>query len=35
MTKEPQVRYHDADILEFVQRSAQHLMTMLRINREF
>ena len=24
-----QVRYHDADILEFEQRSAQHLMTML------
>lgn len=30
-----QVRYHDADILEFEQRSAQHLMTMLGINREF
>ena len=30
-----QVRYHDADILEFEQRSAQHLMTMLGITREF
>jgi len=30
-----QVRYHDADILEFERRSAQHLMTMLGINREF
>lgn len=30
-----QVRYHDADILEFEQRSTQHLMTMLGINREF
>ncbi|MFN9747911.1 MAG: helix-turn-helix domain-containing protein [Burkholderiales bacterium] len=29
------VRYHEADILEFEQRSAQHLMTMLGINREF
>lgn len=29
------VRYHDADILEFEQRSAQHLMTMLGIKREF
>jgi hypothetical protein len=30
-----QVRYHDADILEFEQRSAQHLMTMLGIKRDF
>ncbi|WP_265298666.1 helix-turn-helix domain-containing protein [Verminephrobacter eiseniae] len=30
-----QVRYHDADIVEFEQRSAQHLMTMLGITREF
>ena len=30
-----QVRYHDADVLEFEQRSAQHLMTMLGITREF
>ena len=30
-----QARYHDADILEFEQRSAQHLMTMLGITREF
>lgn len=30
-----QVRYHDADVLKFEQRSAQHLMTMLSINREF
>lgn len=30
-----QVRYHDADILEFEQRSAQHLMAMLGITREF
>ena len=30
-----QVRYHDADILDFEQRSAQHLMTMLGITREF
>jgi hypothetical protein len=30
-----QVRYHDADIIEFVQRSAQHLMTTLVITREF
>jgi hypothetical protein len=29
------VRYHEADILEFEQRSAQHVMTMLGINREF
>ena len=29
------VRYHEADILEFEQRSAQHLMTLLGINREF
>ena len=30
-----QVRYHDADILEFEQRSAQHLMAMPGITREF
>lgn len=30
-----QVRYHDADILEFEQRSAQHLITLLGITREF
>lgn len=30
-----QVRYHEADILEFERRSAQHLMTLLGINREF
>ncbi len=30
-----QVRYHDADIIDFEQRSAQHLMTMLGITREF
>ena len=29
------VRYHEADILEFERRSAQHLMTLLGINREF
>lgn len=29
------VRYHDADILEFERRSAQHLMTLLGITREF
>jgi hypothetical protein len=29
------VRYHEADILEFEHRSAQHLMTLLGINREF
>lgn len=29
------VRYHEADILEFERRSAQHLMTLLVINREF
>lgn len=29
------VRYHEADILEFESRSAQHLMTLLGINREF
>lgn len=29
------VRYHDTDILEFERRSAQHLMTLLGINREF
>jgi hypothetical protein len=30
-----QVRYHDADVLEFEQRSAQHLLTMLGITRGF
>lgn len=29
------VRYHEADILEFERSSAQHLMTLLGINREF
>lgn len=29
------VRYHEADILEFERRGAQHLMTLLGINREF
>lgn len=29
------VRYHEVDILEFEHRSAQHLMTLLGINREF
>ena len=29
------VRYHEADILDFELRSAQHLMTLLGINREF
>jgi hypothetical protein len=29
------VRYHEADILEFERRSAQHPMTLLGINREF
>ncbi|MFN3377360.1 MAG: helix-turn-helix domain-containing protein [Burkholderiaceae bacterium] len=29
------VRYHEADILEFERRSAQHLMTLLGIHREF
>lgn len=29
------VRYHEADVLEFERRSAQHLMTLLGINREF
>lgn len=29
------VRYHEAGILEFERRSAQHLMTLLGINREF
>ena len=29
------VRYHEADILEFERRRAQHLMTLLGINREF
>lgn len=29
------VRYHEADVLEFEQRGAQHLMTLLGINREF
>lgn len=29
------VRYHEADIIEFERRSAQHLMTLLGINREF
>lgn len=29
------VRYHEAGILEFEHRSAQHLMTLLGINREF
>ncbi len=29
------VRYHEADILEFERRSAQHLMTLLGIDREF
>lgn len=29
------VRYHEADILEFERRSAQHLMTLLGIKREF
>lgn len=29
------VRYHEADILEFEHRSAQHLMTLLGINRDF
>ena len=29
------VRYHETDILEFERRSAQHLMTLLGINREF
>ena len=29
------VRYHEADILKFEHRSAQHLMTLLGINREF
>ena len=29
------VRYHEADVVEFERRSAQHLMTLLGINREF
>jgi len=29
------VRYHETDVLEFERRSAQHLMTLLSINREF
>ena len=29
------VRYHEADIIDFERRSAQHLMTLLGINREF
>jgi len=29
------VRYHEANVLEFEQRSAQHLMTMLGIKRDF
>ena len=29
------VRYHEADILKFERSSAQHLMTLLGINREF
>ena len=29
------MRYHEADIIEFERRSAQHLMTLLGINREF
>lgn len=29
------VRYHEADIIEFERRSAQHLMTLLGISREF
>ena len=29
------VRYHEADVLEFERRSAQHLMTLLGINPEF
>lgn len=29
------VRYHEADVLEFERRGAQHLMTLLGINREF
>lgn len=29
------VRYHEADVIEFERRSAQHLMTLLGINREF
>ncbi len=29
------MRYHEADILEFERRSAQHLMALLGINREF
>lgn len=28
------VRYHEADILEFERRSAQHLMTLLGVNRD-
>jgi len=29
------VRYHEADVLEFERRGAQHLMILLGINREF
>jgi hypothetical protein len=29
------VRYHEADVLEFERRGAQHLMTLLGINRAF
>lgn len=29
------VRYHEADVLEFERRGAQHLMTLLGIDREF
>lgn len=29
------VRYHESDIIDFERRSAQHLMTLLGINREF
>lgn len=29
------VRYHEADVLEFERRGAQHLMTLLGIHREF
>ena len=29
------VRYHEADVLEFERRGAQHLMALLGINREF